>query len=218
MEGPPSDGGSDSSVSDGPPVHLQFQRNYRGHRPYSQLSLYQSFPGHRPYTRLSMFEPFNKKKKKLKSKKERDRVRSSKDDTKTKERPASDQCEKKNLSGHQSSHAKQDKVPMQVPTQSMRYMSNSANKRPKSYEVNGEKTEDQKGKRVLRSHATLSYTALHMGPRSDNPKGPPFTLKCEKSLVAPQFSNEYLEALTNAYLRNGFMNQGESMYIFSFLH
>ncbi|CAG2199227.1 AGBL2_3 [Mytilus edulis] len=182
MEGPPSDGGSDSSVSDGPPVHLQFQR------------------------------PFNKKKKKLKSKKERDRVRSSKDDTKTKERPASDQCEKKNLSGHQSSHAKQDK------TQSMRYMSNSANKRPKSYEVNGEKTEDQKGKRVLRSHATLSYTALHMGPRSDNPKGPPFTLKCEKSLVAPQFSNEYLEALTNAYLRNGFMNQGESMYIFSFLH
>ncbi|XP_071120382.1 cytosolic carboxypeptidase 2-like isoform X11 [Mytilus edulis] len=128
-----SDGGSDSSVSDGPPVHLQFQR------------------------------PFNKKKKKLKSKKERDRVRSSKDDTKTKERPASDQCEKKNLSGHQSSHAKQDK------TQSMRYMSNSANKRPKSYEVNGEKTEDQKGKR-----------------------------------------NEYLEALTNAYLRNGFMNQGET--------
>ncbi|XP_071120375.1 uncharacterized protein [Mytilus edulis] len=247
-----SDGGSDSSVSDGPPVHLQFQRNYRGHRPYSQLSLYQGFPGHRPYTRLSMFEPFNKKKKKLKSKKERDRVRSSKDDTKTKERPASfksniedkteneDQCEKKNLSGHQSSHAKQDKVPMQVPpdaknetsaatsgnttnsqslyhfykqkvkTQSMRYMSNSANKRPKSYEVNGEKTEDQKGKRVLRSHATLSYTALHMGPRSDNPKGPPFTLKCEKSLVAPQFSNEYLEALTNAYLRNGFMNQGET--------
>ncbi|CAG2184757.1 AGBL2_3 [Mytilus edulis] len=96
------------------------------------------------------------------SQRKRDRVRSSKDDTKTKERPASDQCEKKNLSGHQSSHAKQDK------TQSMRYMSNSANKRPKSYEVNGEKTEDQKGKR-----------------------------------------NEYLEALTNAYLRNGFMNQGE---------
>ncbi|CAG2184755.1 AGBL2_3 [Mytilus edulis] len=97
------------------------------------------------------------------SQRKRDRVRSSKDDTKTKERPASDQCEKKNLSGHQSSHAKQDK------TQSMRYMSNSANKRPKSYEVNGEKTEDQKGKR-----------------------------------------NEYLEALTNAYLRNGFMNQGET--------
>ncbi|CAC5414449.1 AGBL2_3 [Mytilus coruscus] len=127
-----SDGGSDSSVSDGPPVHLQYQR------------------------------PFNKKKKKLKSKKERDRVRSSKDDTKTKDRPTSDQCEKKNLSGHQSSHAKQDK------TQSMRYMSTSANKRPKSYDVSGEKTEDQKGKR-----------------------------------------NEYLEALTNAYLRNGFMNQGE---------
>ncbi|XP_052064464.1 uncharacterized protein LOC127704447 isoform X9 [Mytilus californianus] len=228
-----SDGGSDSSVSDGPPVHLQFQRNYRGHRPYSQLSLYQSFPGHRPYTRLSMFEPFNKKKKKLKSKKERDRVRSSKDDTKIKDRPASDQCEKKNLSGHQSSHAKQDKpdaknessavncgnstnaqslyhfYKQKVKTQSMRYMSTSANKRPKSYEVSGEKMEDQKGKRVLRSHATLSYTALHTGPRSDNPKGPPFTLKCEKSEVAPQFSNEYLEALTNAYLRNGFMNQGE---------
>ncbi|XP_052064493.1 uncharacterized protein LOC127704447 isoform X36 [Mytilus californianus] len=188
-----SDGGSDSSVSDGPPVHLQFQRNYRGHRPYSQLSLYQSFPGHRPYTRLSMFEPFNKKKKKLKSKKERDRVRSSKDDTKIKDRPASDQCEKKNLSGHQSSHAKQDKpdaknessavncgnstnaqslyhfYKQKVKTQSMRYMSTSANKRPKSYEVSGEKMEDQKGKR-----------------------------------------NEYLEALTNAYLRNGFMNQGEN--------
>ena len=80
-----SDGGSDSSVSDGPPVHLQFAAR-------------------------EAEQPFNKKKKKLKTKKERDRVRSSKDESKSKERPSSDQCEKKNSSGNQNTHAKVEKV------------------------------------------------------------------------------------------------------------
>ncbi|XP_055996459.1 cytosolic carboxypeptidase 2-like isoform X25 [Ostrea edulis] len=102
-----SDGGSDSSVSDGPPVHLQFTAS-RPTRPHS-----------RPCIRVMPFDwQPTKKKKKLKTKKERDRVRSFKQDDQPKkptpatDRPASDPhtCEKKPmLTGHQQSHAKQEK-------------------------------------------------------------------------------------------------------------
>ncbi|KAK3593957.1 hypothetical protein CHS0354_040690 [Potamilus streckersoni] len=80
-----SDGGSDSSVSDGPPIHLQYTASRSP-----------------------------KKKKKLKTKKERDRAHSLKDDQKKQpqnERPSSEQptSEKKPMSGHQTSHARQEK-------------------------------------------------------------------------------------------------------------
>ncbi|KAK3103578.1 hypothetical protein FSP39_020320 [Pinctada imbricata] len=101
-----SDGGSDSSVSDGPPVHLQ----YAASRPV-------------------------KKKKKLKTKKERDRVRSLKPEEPKKptqpERPSSDHvCDKKSTpTMHQQSHTKQEK---QASATGMKYT--LAVKRPKSNE------------------------------------------------------------------------------------
>lgn len=97
-----SDGGSDSSVSDGPPVHLQFAP-----------------------------QRVSKKKKKLKTKKERDRVRGMKDDPSKRDRDRppleeSGTSNRKPLSGHQTAHAKQEKN-----TQQIRY-TNASPKRPKS--------------------------------------------------------------------------------------
>ncbi|XP_055996439.1 uncharacterized protein LOC125682998 isoform X5 [Ostrea edulis] len=164
-----SDGGSDSSVSDGPPVHLQFTAS-------------------RP----------TKKKKKLKTKKERDRVRSFKQDDQPKkptpatDRPASDPhtCEKKPmLTGHQQSHAKQEKYSLKFeqltsPPAGMKYT--LAVKRPKSSEehstqpiINDEKSEQR---------ARRAYTTL----------------------FNPQDHSDYLEALTNAYLRNGLLVQEQA--------
>uniref|UniRef100_K1QKD8 Cytosolic carboxypeptidase 2 n=1 Tax=Magallana gigas TaxID=29159 RepID=K1QKD8_MAGGI len=154
-----SDGGSDSSVSDGPPVHLQFTAS-------------------RP----------TKKKKKLKTKKERDRVRSLKDEPKkpaAADRPVSDPhaCEKKPiLTGHQQAHAKQEKL--SSPSGGMKYT--LAVKRPKSSEehatqpiINDEKSEQR---------ARRAYTTL----------------------FDPRDHSDYLEALTNAYLRNGLLTQDQA--------
>ncbi|XP_021353339.1 uncharacterized protein LOC110450250 isoform X7 [Mizuhopecten yessoensis] len=154
-----SDGGSDSSVSDGPPVHLQFAPQ----REDIQVRT--------PYRFRMLSQQQLKKKKKLKTKKERDRVRSFKDDTKkvsSGDRPASDHvCDKKAMSGHQTAHAKQDKT-----AQSMKYT--SAQRRPKSYE----------------ERPSTTTSATHQEKLEDkNPR-----------------RNEYLEALTNAYLRNGLLN------------
>ncbi|XP_033752489.1 uncharacterized protein LOC117336185 isoform X9 [Pecten maximus] len=152
-----SDGGSDSSVSDGPPVHLQFAPQREDIQPL-------------------------KKKKKLKTKKERDRVRSFKEDTKkasSGDRPSSDHvCDKKVMSGHQTAHAKQDKGSKPLgfdssqTSQSMKYT--SAQRRPKS----------------LEERPSTTTSATHQEKLEDkNPR-----------------RNEYLEALTNAYLRNGLLN------------
>ncbi|XP_021353361.1 cytosolic carboxypeptidase 2-like isoform X26 [Mizuhopecten yessoensis] len=165
-----SDGGSDSSVSDGPPVHLQFAPQ----REDIQVRT--------PYRFRMLSQQQLKKKKKLKTKKERDRVRSFKDDTKkvsSGDRPASDHvCDKKAMSGHQTAHAKQDKGSKPVgfdssqTAQSMKYT--SAQRRPKSYE----------------ERPSTTTSATHQEKLEDkNPR-----------------RNEYLEALTNAYLRNGLLN------------
>ncbi|XP_052222607.1 cytosolic carboxypeptidase 2-like isoform X10 [Dreissena polymorpha] len=91
-----SDCGSDSSDSDGPPVHLQFQttREDKG----------TSMEG--------CMVP--KKKKKLRSRKERDKVKDSSKDSskkgdKEKEKLLEDSKLTKPLSGHQAAHAKQEK-------------------------------------------------------------------------------------------------------------
>ncbi|XP_052705976.1 uncharacterized protein LOC128181564 isoform X1 [Crassostrea angulata] len=172
-----SDGGSDSSVSDGPPVHLQFTAS-RPTRPHS-----------RPYIRVMPFDwQPTKKKKKLKTKKERDRVRSLKDEPKkpaAADRPVSDPhaCEKKPiLTGHQQAHAKQEKL--SSPSGGMKYT--LAVKRPKSSEehasqpiINDEKSEQR---------ARRAYTTL----------------------FDPRDHSDYLEALTNAYLRNGLLTQDQA--------
>ncbi|XP_052222540.1 cytosolic carboxypeptidase 2-like isoform X3 [Dreissena polymorpha] len=92
-----SDCGSDSSDSDGPPVHLQFQttREDKG----------TSMEG--------CMVP--KKKKKLRSRKERDKVKDSSKDSskkgdKEKEKLLEDSKLTKPLSGHQAAHAKQEKL------------------------------------------------------------------------------------------------------------
>ncbi|XP_061174704.1 uncharacterized protein LOC133183807 isoform X2 [Saccostrea echinata] len=174
-----SDGGSDSSVSDGPPVHLQFNAS-RPTRPHS-----------RPCIRVMPFDwQPTKKKKKLKTKKERDRVRSLKQEEPPKkpaqDRPASDPhaCEKKPpmLTGHQQAHAKQEKLTS--PPTGMKYT--LAVKRPKSSEehstqpiINDEKSEQR---------ARRAYTTL----------------------FNPRDHSDYLEALTNAYLRNGLLVQDQA--------
>ncbi|XP_052797687.1 uncharacterized protein LOC128229851 isoform X23 [Mya arenaria] len=91
-----SDGGSDSSISDGPPVHLQFQstREDKG----------TSMDG--------CLVP--KKKKKLKTRKERDKVKESGKDVgkkgdKEKQVLEDSSGQRKPLSGHQTAHAKQEK-------------------------------------------------------------------------------------------------------------
>ncbi|KAK6191784.1 hypothetical protein SNE40_003379 [Patella caerulea] len=141
-----SDGGSDSSVSDGPPVHLQYS-NQRS----------------------------QKKKKKLKSRKERDRQnqRIVKEEIKkvpqtTQSIPASSAVSetpttipvKKPLSGHQSSHGKYEQA---IPIQ------------------------------------TLKYTMTHK-PQSTEEK-PIVSSILEKEDKTKR--NDYLEALTVAYLKNG---------------
>eukprot|EP00105_Crassostrea_gigas_P042541 XP_019926689.1 PREDICTED: uncharacterized protein LOC105337506 isoform X4 [Crassostrea gigas] len=182
-----SDGGSDSSVSDGPPVHLQFtaSREQNPTRPHS-----------RPYIRVMPFDwQPTKKKKKLKTKKERDRVRSLKDEPKkpaAADRPVSDPhaCEKKPiLTGHQQAHAKQEKyllrfAKLSSPSGGMKYT--LAVKRPKSSEehatqpiINDEKSEQR---------ARRAYTTL----------------------FDPRDHSDYLEALTNAYLRNGLLTQDQA--------
>ncbi|XP_053384365.1 uncharacterized protein LOC123536146 isoform X9 [Mercenaria mercenaria] len=142
-----SDGGSDSSVSDGPPVHLQFQPQREDKGTAMEVCLVSSLD-------ISTQTNVPKKKKKLKSKKERDRLKEGKDAGKksgdNKEKPTiEDSNQRKPLSGHQTSHAKQEKHlihndlmqysgnapdrPCQKQNAQVRYMQGSP-KRPKSHD------------------------------------------------------------------------------------
>ncbi|XP_062596008.1 uncharacterized protein LOC134257410 [Saccostrea cucullata] len=159
-----SDGGSDSSVSDGPPVHLQFNasRDQNPTRPHS-----------RPCIRVMPFDwQPTKKKKKLKT------------NTLIVIKRDPHACEKKPpmLTGHQQAHAKQEKLT--TPPTGMKYT--LAVKRPKSSEeqstqpiINDEKSEQR---------ARRAYTTL----------------------FDPRDHSDYLEALTNAYLRNGLLVQDQA--------
>ncbi|XP_046573765.1 cytosolic carboxypeptidase 2-like isoform X1 [Haliotis rubra] len=121
-----SDGGSDSSVSDGPPVHLQFAaaRMKKG------------------------LEAVPKKKKKLKSRKERDK-QLDKEPPKP-EKPISEPPEKKPVSSHP--HGKQDKGS----TQALRYSTSSKRPRSQDERTNNgipifvqERCDERQQKRAL---------------------------------------------------------------------
>ncbi|XP_052797668.1 uncharacterized protein LOC128229851 isoform X5 [Mya arenaria] len=228
-----SDGGSDSSISDGPPVHLQFQstREDKG----------TSMDG--------CLVP--KKKKKLKTRKERDKVKESGKDVgkkgdKEKQVLEDSSGQRKPLSGHQTAHAKQEKTTIQndllqllekgperlchsmSKNAQVRYMQGSP-KRPKSQDERAqvEAREGRGSAQGPRDNPDLEH-------QQKRPRKLLETAKCDaedtqalavslnsssNSELQPQMStlsttarNDYLEQLTSEYIRKGIMQkQHETM-------